>query len=294
MTHSMTGYGEASTQRSGLAVEARLRSVNHRYLDLVLRLPDELRPHEGKIREVARQQLARGRVEMTVDLDRLDPPPAELVLDRTVLRAFSEAVEELRDEVGLHGQWTPGDLLRLPEAVRVRRGKSELSQDELEVVLGVAEEALKNLRSARAAEGRRIRALLEGRLETLREFEAEMRLGAPEARTALEEGFRKRLDDLRGQPGLPEERIAQELAILVDKADVSEELDRLHTHLEAFGETLADGTAPVGKRLDFLTQEIHRELNTLAAKCRNSSMLGSVMEGKLVCEQLREQVQNLE
>lgn len=290
---SMTGYGEAQAHSDRLQVEVAVRGVNHRFLDLAVRIADDLRPHEARLKQAVAARVQRGRVEIRVELRRSGDSVTSMELDRSILESLSEIAEELHRKKVVGGLPTFGDLLRFPDLLRVHRDTPRLEEVDIDLVLGTVDEALASFVASRVTEGDKLRALLEARLELLAKLSDRLEGLSAEASRQLAENLRRRVEELGRGVALPEERLAQEILVLLERADVREELDRLRTHIDTFGEVL-NGDGPSGKRLDFLAQEILRELNTLAAKCRNTAMVGSVLEGKLICEQLREQVQNVE
>jgi uncharacterized protein (TIGR00255 family) len=186
-----------------------------------------------------------------------------------------------------------GDLLRLPEVVQVQVDPDSLREEDAELVLHTAATALSQLVAAREQEGVALARVLGERVAELQAAAARLRARAPEVREELHSGLRRRVRELLAGPAVDEQRLAQEVALLVDRSDVVEELDRLDGHLHHFAGLLGEPGA-LGKRLDFLAQEILRELNTLGAKCRDGEMARTVLDSKVLCEQLREQVQNVE
>jgi uncharacterized protein (TIGR00255 family) len=290
---SMTGYGEASGRNARRAVTVSLKAVNHRFLDVQLRLPDELRASEAALRELLARELVRGRVEARVEVRALAERGGAVEVDLGLVRAVHAAVRELVEGGVLQGGLTAGDLLRLPAAVRVASAAEGWDEADEELLLRTAGAAAAQLAASREAEGAGLAAALGERLTALQAIVERLdALRGP----ALEESaaaLRRRVSELlAGQP-LDESRLAQEVALLVDRGDVSEEIDRLRAHLAHFQAVAAEPGAS-GKRLDFLTQEIFRELNTLGAKSRNAGMVRAVLDAKVLCEQLREQVQNVE
>jgi uncharacterized protein (TIGR00255 family) len=293
----MTGFGQADGADGRHAVTVTLRSVNHRYLELKVRLADEHRGSEAALLELLKADLARGRVDVVVEVQAVGERQVEVEVHRPVVMAAHAALEELVEGGLIAQKLTAGDLLRLPEALSVRVAPERWEEEDQDLLLAVAGRALEQLVAGRSHEGGRLHDALEKLLGQLAEvaavLEEQARRLAPEAAEAL----RRRLQDLLAAApspsGLDPGRLEQEVALLAEKSDVREELDRLAAHLAHFRELLADGWA-VGKRLDFLSQEILRELNTLGAKCRNAEMTRKVLEAKALCEQLREQVQNVE
>ena len=290
---SMTGYGEASGRNARRSVTVALKAVNHRFLDVQLRLSDELRASEAALRELLARELVRGRIEARVEVRASGQRESAVEVDRDLVRAVHAAVRELLEAGVLSGGLTAGDLLRMPSAIRVAsaaEGWDELDED---LLLSTAAAAVAQLTAGREAEGAGLAAALGERLAGL---DATVALLEALRGPALEESaaaLRRRISELLGSQPLDESRVAQEVALLADRGDVSEELDRLRSHLGHF-RTVAAEAGATGKRLDFLTQEIFRELNTLGAKCRNAAMVRAVLEAKALCEQLREQVQNVE
>lgn len=293
---SMTGFGQATAGDERHQVTVTARSVNHRFLEVRLRVPDEVRAAEPALQDLFAAELSRGRVEASVEVRRLGPRGVEVEVDREVVRSAHAAFEDLVGGGLVAEQLTAGDLLRLPEAVTVRVAPNRWEESDQATLLAVAREARDQLVAGREAEGARLARLLGERLDELAAVSAELAALAPEARREAAAALRGRLEELLAASGgarLDPGRLEHEVAVLAERGDVSEELDRLGAHLEHFRELLA-ATGAVGKRLDFLTQEILRELNTLGSKCRHLEMTRRVLDGKLLVEQLREQVQNVE
>jgi len=290
---SMTGYGEAAGENARYAVSVSLKAVNHRFLDLQIRLADELRASEGPLRELLGKEISRGRVEARVDVRPLVEREAAVKVHMGIVRAAHAAVHQLVAAGLLESGLAAGDLLRMPEAFRVELPAEDWEGDDADLLQRVTREAVAQLVAGRETEGASLAAILEERVRALEEVVARLDGLRGGVREELDAALRRRLDELLGSQPVDPGRLAQEVALLVDRSDVSEEIDRLRAHLEHFrGVTREAG--PTGKRLDFLTQEIFRELNTLGSKCRNAEMTRTVLDGKVLCEQLREQVQNVE
>jgi uncharacterized protein (TIGR00255 family) len=232
-------------------------------------------------------------VEARVDVRPLGERPARVEVHTGVVRAAHAATHRLVEQGLLAGELSAGDLLRLPEAMRVELEPDQWDADDDRLLLAVAEQALAQLAAGRELEGRNLAAVLGRRLAELAAAAARLEALRQPAREELEAGLARRVAELLEGHPLDPARLAQEVALLTDRSDVREELDRLASHVQHFDELLASGEA-VGKRLDFLTQEVFRELNTLGAKCRHAEMVRAVLDGKVLCEQLREQVQNVE
>jgi uncharacterized protein (TIGR00255 family) len=289
----MTGYGEASGENARHGVTVSLKAVNHRFFDLVLRLGDELRPSEQALRDLLGKEVSRGRVEARVEVRPVAERKATVQVHMGVIREAHAAVHQLVEGGLVDRGLSAGDLLRIPEAFRVEVASEEWATEDHELLLRVAGDAVTQLVAGREKEGASLAAILEERTHALDAIVARLDILRGPVREELGAALRRRVDELLSSQTLDEARVAQEVALLVDRSDVSEEIDRLRSHLDHFRSILRDA-GPAGKRLDFLTQEIFRELNTLGAKCRNAEMTRAVLDAKVLCEQIREQVQNVE
>lgn len=290
---SMTGYGHAAGEGERHRLRVTLRSVNHRFLDVVLRLDERLRTSEPALRDLLGSRLSRGRVEVRVDAEPVGAGTARLEVDRALLAQLSQALEGLLEEELIERGLSAGDLVRHPQLLRISEAESAWEPEDEELLLRVTGQALAELVQARETEGAKLEAVLAERLEALSRTTADLSELAAADRVETLAALRERIETVLADQPVDEARLAQEAALLADRSDVREELDRLRAHVEHFHELVAsEGT--VGKRLDFLSQEILRELNTVGAKCRSAAMTRAVLDGKVLCEQLREQVQNVE
>lgn len=290
---SMTGYGEASGENARYGITVSLRAVNHRFLDVQLRIGDELRSSEAALRDLLGKEISRGRVEARVEVRPVAERKAEVQVNMGVVRAAHAAIHQLVEAGLVERGLSAGDLLRLPEAFRVDVGSEAWGPEDHDLLLQVAGEAVAQLVAGREREGANLVAILDERLSGLGEVVARLDAMRGNVREELAATLRKRLAELLGGQPIDEGRLAQEVALLVDRSDVSEEIDRLRAHVGHFRSVTREPGA-TGKRLDFLTQEVFRELNTLGAKCRNAEMTRAVLDAKVLSEQMREQVQNVE
>lgn len=292
---SMTGYGQAVGEQDGLRVAVTARSVNHRYLDLALRLRDDHPDTERKVRERVAERLERGRLDLVIEVEASGGGSSTARVDEALLGSVQELVGDLADRGLLSREVILGDLLRIPELVKFERGADWTDEAEA-LLLDAVERTLDALVVTRSEEGQKLGAMLGERLDGLEALVGEMRELAAELPARQADALRQRLDQLLAAEGtepVDDQRLAQEAAILADRSDVAEELDRLGAHLEQF-RAACGSEGSIGKRLDFLAQEIFRELNTIGSKCRDSELKRCVVDGKVLCEQLREQVQNVE
>lgn len=290
---SMTGFGQARRADERHQVSVVLRSVNGRFLDVSLRLEQEYRELESELRHIVESEVSRGRVEVVVELRPTVPPPARVEVHAEVVRALHAAARALAEQGLVRGGLSAGDLLRLPQVLEVQVEPVRLEEADRELVREVLGRALDQLVAARRREGEQLETVLKGRLAELSACVAALQGRAGEVRGALRENLHRRLAVLLEATPVDPARLAQEAALLADRADIAEELDRLAAHLEHFRDTMS-GDGAVGKRLDFLAQEILRELNTVGSKARDTETTRLVLDGKVLCEQIREQVQNVE
>jgi uncharacterized protein (TIGR00255 family) len=289
MIHSMTGFTgvELPVAKGRLAWE--IRSVNHRYLEIGLRLPEEFRSLEPAIRELLGQQLSRGKVDASLRLTRgQDSGESDLVLNLALAQQLLAMHAELQALCGSKQEASPNDLLRWPGMVSERQSDDEPLQ---KAALELLTEAVAGLRSSRAREGAKLAALILERLDGVHAVVQKVRGWLPEIRAALKQRLLDRVADLP-QP-LEPGRIEQEVAFLAQKIDVDEELDRLDAHVSE-ARRIIGLNEPSGRRLDFLMQEFNRESNTLSSKSVDNRTTQAAVELKVLIEQMREQVQNIE
>ncbi|HKR76883.1 MAG TPA: YicC/YloC family endoribonuclease [Rhodanobacter sp.] len=286
MIRSMTAYASAETGGSAGTLSCELRTVNHRYLEISPRLPDELRSLESALRERIAAKLSRGKVDVTVR-SRTDSPRESLQVNNALLHQLSELNLDMASRFpGMQVQFT--ELLRFPSVLQQEVADPEAQQAALFEVL---DRALDALTATREREGAKLGQILRERLDAIERIVAQVRAWMPEIRAALRARLETRLADLK-QPADPG-RLEQELVLQITRSDVDEELDRLATHI---GETrrVLDLKEPVGRRLDFLMQEFNREANTLGSKSVDARSTNAAVELKVLIEQMREQVQNIE
>jgi len=293
---SMTGFGRARGPLSArLSASLVVRSVNHRYLDIQVRasLRDELPEAEAAVREEVAGQLERGRVTVQLNLERTEPPGTRLLVDRDALISVLEQLRHLDAGEGAASGVGVGDVLGLPGVVLAGSAETVLDEQELEAVRLVARQAVDQMVRMRRQEGERLSrqiALELGQVQAFLDWFEPEREGI---RARHLERLRGRLTELLEVDKLDADRLALEAAMLADRADVAEEVVRLRSHLQQFDERLARGGA-VGRTLDFLCQELNRELNTLASKCREPEVIPRLVDARSAAERIREQVQNLE
>ncbi|MGD9582722.1 MAG: YicC/YloC family endoribonuclease [Lysobacterales bacterium] len=287
MIYSMTAYAnvEGPSPRGRLVWE--LRSVNHRFLELSFRMPEEFRALEGKLRERIEQRLSRGKIDINLRY-RGAPLPGRLVLDRALLDSLSQLEREVAAAWPDSVPASRFEVLSYPGLVT----EAELDQSSLyATALALFDQALDEFIATRGREGERLQRVLIERLDAIATIVVEVRALLPEIRAALRQRLEARLGELH-QPVDPG-RLEQELVMYAQKLDVDEELDRLTAHIAETRQRL-DANEPVGRRLDFLLQEFNRESNTLGSKSVDTRTTQASVELKVLIEQLREQIQNIE
>lgn len=288
MLRSMTGFARAERATSTGILSWEIRSVNHRFLEISLRLPEELRGWEAEFRRAIGTVARRGKVDASFYIRAGSAPGGELALDEALLDRLIESALGVQRRLAGAGRIDAIDLLRWPGVVREsERDPASLAAAAMDL-LG---EALAAFTTSRAGEGERIVQMLASRAAQVRTIADEVGARLPEVQARIRSKLQERLIAL-GAEGNPE-RLEQEIAILVQKMDVAEELDRLRSHVEELGTTLASGEA-VGRKLDFLMQEFNREANTLSSKSQDVETTRRAVELKVLIEQMREQVQNVE
>jgi len=291
----MTGYGRARGRLSDrFEASVVVRSVNHRFLDLQVRLNlrEDAPEVEAAVREVVAGSVARGRVSIQVNLEKLSPAPGRVLVDRAAVESVMSQLEGVTGGAGAPVEVR--DVLALPGIVTVASGETVLDDGELEGLRAVVAEAAEGFAAMRRDEGERLRAALEAELAAIRDFVDWFEPQMDELRRRLVERYAERIRELLPNGvEVDSDRLVQEAAVAADRADVAEEVVRLRSHLVEVTKRL-DGGGAVGRQLDFMCQELLRELNTLGSKCREVGVADRLVDAKAAVERLREQVQNLE
>jgi uncharacterized protein (TIGR00255 family) len=288
MILSMTGFAAVAAELPGASLAVELRSVNHRYLDLTLKMPDELRIAEPGLRETLSGTLKRGKVECRIALNRTAQGATTLAVDADRVAQLAAAASEVTRVVPDAVPLTVNEILRWPGVL----AEPSVAPAELaEKAMVLVSQAMTELAAARAREGAKTAAVLEACCAGIEAQVARVQPRVPAVHAAYNEKLATRLRDAGLDPN--EDRLKQELALFATKVDVAEELARLTSHVAEVRRILKDGGS-AGKRLDFLAQELHREANTLGSKSVDAEVSQAALELKVLIEQMREQVQNVE
>ncbi|WP_223066466.1 YicC/YloC family endoribonuclease [Paenibacillus caui] len=296
MSFSMTGFGQSALHFGGYVIQCEVKSVNHRYSEIVIRMPREWTCYEDSLRRLVLQHVKRGRIDVYISKEREDETSPSLKLNFSAVRDYMKSAEQIIEKFGIGGMPTVAQLLALPGVMVPAESEAEgdqLGGEEWEAVLHRAlGEALSGLTAMREKEGRHLAEDLSRRIEKLETIHGEMCGLAPMVVEDYRVRLKNRLTELL-EGSLDEQRFNMEVAIFADRSNVDEELIRLKSHL-AQSKGLLGSREPIGRKLDFLIQEMNREVNTIGSKANHLSIVNLVVEMKAELEKIREQAANLE
>jgi uncharacterized protein (TIGR00255 family) len=297
MIKSMTGFAALSREDERATISVTIRAVNHRHLDLQLRSPQSLSAIEAELRALVAKHVARGRVELSVSLQLRQTAGVDVEFNEEFARALEVALDKARERGLISGALTPGDLLRLPQAITIRDRQPEDDDAARAAVAAQAreavEQALVDLDSMRSREGDSLRGDLDSRRAAVADLVERIAVAADEGRAAMEQRVAERVRELRTELQADETAVAQEIVRMAARSDITEELERFRGHVSHWT-ALADGPEPCGRKLDFLLQEMNREVNTMGSKADGLRVSELIIAAKAELEKMREQVQNVE
>jgi uncharacterized protein (TIGR00255 family) len=295
MIKSMTGFAAVTREDESGAVSVTVRAVNHRYLDLQVRSPSAVAEREAAIRAVVQRHVCRGRVEVSVSLQPRRVPAPSIELNAEFVAALQAALARARDAGVIEGTLTPGDLLRLPNAITIKEHQpgADAPGPLLEEITAALEQALVDLDRMRVHEGQQLRRDFEARRNVLAVLIDDLAAAAAAGRSALEERLQARVLELAADAGVDRAAVVQEVVRVAARSDISEEVTRFKAHLVHW-DTLSDAPEPCGRKLDFLLQEMNREINTIGSKADGVGVSELIVTAKAELEKMREQVQNVE
>jgi len=296
MIKSMTGFASLTREHDVASVSVSVKTVNHRFLDLQLRAPSSLGSVESRIRALVQKRIARGRVEVSITLQQRRTPGVEIELNEPVLESLAAALGRARERGYVEGTLTPGDLLRFPQALTIREHSDAGDPEEGlvgDLTVGALSDALDELEQMRTREGGYLKADLDARRELLGDLFDRVATAAELGLTGLQARLIERVRELRADALADEALVAQEIARFVGRSDITEEVVRFRSHLEHW-QALTDSPEPCGRKLDFLLQEMNREVNTAASKAEGPDVSELIVALKAELERMREQVQNVE
>ena len=292
MIRSMTGYGRAVQTIDGREITVELRSVNNRYLDCTVKLPRMFSFAEDSVKNRVKAAVSRGKVDVYIGVNAAQAADVQVAVNRPVLESYLAALRQIESEYGVRDDVTVMSLARLPDVFSVEKTEEDeqkLTQD----ILSVAEEAIARYNTMRETEGAALEADLRSRAATILERVALVEQRSPVTVAEYRERLRQKMQEVLQNTAIDEGRILQEAAIYADRIAVDEETVRLRSHLAQLGDMLTKGGA-IGRKLDFLLQELNRETNTIGSKCNDLELSNIVVEMKAELEKIREQIQNIE
>lgn len=292
MALSMTGYGRGVVSTPDYTVTIDLKSVNHRYLELYFKIPKTYSFLEDKLRREISGKISRGKIEVSLTIEKSSLEEAQVKLNKPLVASYLKAVQELKSDYAISGEVDLKTVTQLADIFEITQ-----PEEDLELLNGIAvealNEALRALIQTRQTEGRGLAVDIQAKLGILEQFRLELQVLAPNVVAGYQERLTRRIQELTGGVELDPGRLAMEVAIFADKSDITEELVRIESHLRQFSEILDAGEA-IGRRLDFLIQELNREINTVGSKANDLKIAQIVINFKAELEKIREQIQNIE
>ncbi len=292
MIRSMTGFGRASAQAQGYLISVELRSVNHRYFDFSCRLPRQYGFAEEKLKAYINSRVGRGKIDCALSIEALDTQDCEVCVNHTLAAAYAAALSRIADEYSLPNDATASKLARFPDVLVVK--KADANEELLwSLIRPVAQEAVDKFIAMREREGERMRSDVLQKAQSVLESVEFIEERSPQTVKEYNDKLKERVSELIGDASLDEGRIIQEVAIFADKVAVAEETVRLRSHISQLRDFL-ESDEPVGRKLDFLVQEMNREANTIGSKASDVEIARRVVDIKADIEKIREQIQNIE
>jgi len=297
MITSMTGFGRSAGALSPRwFVAVTTKSVNHRYLEVSVRMPEFFWELEPLVRAIASETFTRGKLDISIRVQRTQQPEYSVRINAQIANAVIPQLRSIADELGIGGTFSGSDLMRVPDLLQVEPIESEITDEEREELSALVRDAFAQLISMRVREGESLHNDITSRLATIRTLQLKLAARRDSVRDELLASYRQRIADIASAAGdveVREDRLAQEVVVMVEKGDIAEELTRLTHHIEQM-EKAIDGKEPSGKKFDFLSQEMLREINTMGSKSRTADIRTVVVDLKTEVERIREQVQNVE
>ena len=288
----MTGYGRARAMLNKRDITVELRSVNNRYLDCTVKMPRMYTFAEDAVKTCVQKAISRGKVDVYISVDASAADTAKVSVNRDLAAGYAAALSELAEIIGVDSRVTPEQIARFPDVLSVTKQDEDLETVSADICQ-VLEEALTAYNHMRAVEGERLAADINGRLETIEMLTAQVELRSPETVAEYRRKLTNRMQEVLQSTTIDEQRILTEAAIYADKIAVDEETVRLRSHLAQL-RTMLQSDDPMGRKMDFLIQEVNRESNTIGSKCNDVAIAQVVIGLKAEVEKMREQVQNVE
>ena len=292
MVKSMTGYGRARQERNGRSITVEVRSVNNRYLDCTVKMPRAYIFAEDAMKALVQKSISRGKVDVFVTMDAVEADQTVVQVNEALARSYYEALSRLQEMFVLSNDLSPVALAKFPDVLTVTKAEEDLEMISADIC-AVLEEALTAHRQMRSVEGEKLFSDIAGRADTIESVVAKVEERSPQTVSEYRARLEAKMREVLQSTTIDESRILTEAAIFADKIAVDEETVRLRSHLSQL-RTMLSGDEPVGRKLDFLIQEVNRECNTIGSKCNDLTIARDVVNMKAEVEKIREQVQNIE
>ncbi|MEO6259812.1 MAG: YicC/YloC family endoribonuclease [Thermoanaerobaculia bacterium] len=296
MIDSMTGFGRAAGALSPrYFVAVTVKSVNHRFLEASVRLPEYLWEVEPMVRGLTSETFSRGKVDVSIRVQRTSQPEYHVRINTQIANTVVPQLRAIAEELGLGSSFSGSDLLRVPDLLQVEAIETEVTEEERVALTALVRSAFGEVQTMRKREGESLEADIRSRLAMMRQLQEQLAAHRDDVRSELLASYKQRVQEIASVAGVEvdQTRIAQEVVLMVEKGDIAEELTRLTHHVDSMGKAI-DGNEPAGKKLDFVSQEMLREVNTMGSKSRSAAIRTLVVELKTEVERVREQVQNVE
>lgn len=293
MITSMTGFGRGEASAGGFYITAEIKTLNSRYLDISVRLPQTISHKELAFKEFIQTDISRGKVNVNIYVDKASKSQPDITFNSDLVKSYGVMLNQIRIEADIDGSVELRDLLRFDDIFETRKEDEEEIEKIWDGALDAVKSALQNLNKMRRKEGTELKDDLTTQINGISEMLKEIVTLTDDRAPEIREKLHSRIKSMVSEDSFEAERMEMEIALLVDKMDINEEVVRLQSHLKFFLEAL-EAEEPVGRRLNFLCQEINRELNTIGSKASDSTIAHHVVLGKEKLEQIREQVQNIE
>ena len=292
MILSMTGFGRGTAVRNGREITVELRSVNSRYFEYSSRIPRTCSYLDSRLKKQLNERISRGKVELSMTVQNVDAADTVVAVNMDLARSYQQAMRDISEQLGVKNDISAGVLTRFPDVLTTRH--ADVDEEQLwEDVSAVTAQALDRFVEMRGAEGAKMKADVAGRAQTILDCVAFVEERSPQTVREYNEKLAARVHELLGDVTLDEGRLLQETAIFADKVAVAEETVRLRSHIAQLGKFL-EAEEPIGRKMDFLVQEINREANTIGSKASDVAIAGKVIDIKAEVEKIREQIQNIE
>lgn len=292
LLRSMTGFGRGEYTGELKQVVAEIKSVNHRYNEVLVKMPRQYNILEDSVRKIVLNYVTRGRIEVYLKIENVSPPERQVQVDKDLALAYYKALKELAETTNATEDMGVSSLAQLPDILKVAEPEEDMAKIEQEILQAV-EIAMSNLLKMREVEGQKLHDDLIKRLTIIAELNIKVKERSPLVVSQYRDKLQARLQELLDSGQVDEVRLATEVAFFADRACIAEEIVRLDSHIDQFKQILLEDN-PIGRKLDFLLQEMNREVNTIGSKANDLEIVQDVVEMKSELEKLREQVQNIE